>query len=357
MDFDTKRLDKQTQIIRWLLHHNPDERPTSQELLKSQHIPPKIEDNQLEEILNHTLATTNSTRYRTLISYVINQEIAQNQLDLTYDYELVTAQYSGKHAVAEQLVHNKLANIFLKHGFHALSTPLLVPKNKVYKHAETTVMVMDHSGAILTLPYDLRTSLARYLARNNFPSLKRYSISRVYRDTRILGVHPREHSVCAIDIATSSPCDYLPDAEVMYTVAKIIDDFPSLSSRNYYVRINHALLTRAILTVSGVTDEKIPEIISLLQESRSEIDRFEYLTKFLESLGLNEKAIVNVCRLLLSETPVDQARSTLGHMARSRRTANHRIRNAVQELEKIVKHAVRLGRKIKNVWKWWEPSV
>ena len=341
-DFDTERLAKQTHIIRWLLHHNPDERPTSQELLKSQHIPPKLEDNELEEILNHTLATTNSTRYRTLISYVMNQEIAQNKLDLTYDFERVTTLFYGKHAVVEQLVRNKLVDIFLKHGFLMLNTPLLVPKN-AYKHAETAVMVMDHSGAVLTLPYDLRTSFARYLARNSFPSLKRYSISHVYRDTRILGVHPREHSECAIDIATSSPCDLVPDAEILYTVSKIICDFPSLVSRNYYIRINHAILTKSILAVNGVAEEKIPEIISLLQESRSEMDRVQHLNKFLESLGLGEKTVVNICGLL-KETAFDNAKSALGHMSRGRRTACHRIRNAVQELEKIVKHARRLGR-------------
>ena len=320
------------------------ERPTSEELLKSQHIPPNIEDNELEEILSHTLATTNSTRYRTLISYVMNQEIAQNKLDLTYDYEVVTAPLYGKHAVIEQLVHNKLVNVFLQHGFFMLNTPLLVPKNRVYKHAETSVMLMDHSGAILTLPYDLRTSLARYLARNDFPSIKRYSISRVYRDTRILGVHPREHSECAIDIATRSPCDLVPDAEIIYTVAKIISDFPSLVSRNYYIRINHAVLTKSILAVNGVAEEKILEIMSLLQESRNEMDRLENLEKFLQNLGMDEKTVSKMCRWLLTETQLDTARAALGHMARGRRTANHRIKNVIQELEKIVKHAVRLGR-------------
>ena len=273
----------------------------------------------------------------------MNQEIAQNKLDLTYDFERVTTLLYGKHAVVEQLVRNKLVDIFLKHGFLMLNTPLLVPKN-AYKHAETAVMVMDHSGAVLTLPYDLRTSFARYLARNNFPSLKRYSISHVYRDTRILGVHPREHSECAIDIATSSPCDLVPDAEILYTVSKIICDFPSLVSRSYYIRINHAILTKSILAVNGVAEEKIPEIISLLQESRSEMDRVQHLNKFLESLGLGEKTVAHVCELLLKETAVDSAKSALGHMARGRRTACHRIRNAVQELEKIVKHARRLGR-------------
>ncbi|XP_028409017.1 eIF-2-alpha kinase GCN2-like [Dendronephthya gigantea] len=340
---EEERLKKQAVIIRWLLHHNPDERPTSQELLKSQHIPPNIEDNELEEILNHTLATTNSTRYRTLISYVMNQEIAQNKLDLTYDYEIIKAQFSGKHAVVKQLVNHKLEGIFLQHGFHMLNTPLLIPKNKVYKHSETSVVVMDHSGAILTLPYDLRTSFARYLARNNFPPVKRYSISNVYRDARILGVHPREHSECVIDIATSSPCDLVPDAEILYTVGKIISDFPSLVSRNYYVRINHAVLTRSILAMNGISEDKILEIISLLQESKGEVDRLQQLKRFLLSSSFSEEDVLNICRWLLMETPLDIARSSLGHMARGPRTASHKISNALQELEKIVKHAKRLG--------------
>ena len=337
-----QKLQKQAHIIRWLLHHNPDVRPTSEELLKSQYIPPKIEDNDLEEILNHTLATTNSTRYRTLVSFMMNQEIAQNKLDLTYDYELVTSQYSRKHAVVQQLVHDELVGVFRRHGFLMLNTPLLVPKTKVCKQAETSVTAMDRSGAILTLPYDLRTSFARYLARNDFPSLKRYSIGRVYRDTRILGVHPREHCECALDIATSSPSDHVPDAEILCVVGEIIEKFSSLDSRNYYVRINHAVLTRSILSANGVPDEKIADVISLLQEARKEVDQ-AVVKRFLESLSLSDTTVVKICQWLLTETPMGEARSALDHFSRGRRTVNYRVRTAIQDLEKIVKHARRMG--------------
>ena len=274
---------------------------------------------------------------------MMNQEIDQNRLDLTYDYDLVTAQLSCKHAIAQQLVHDKLVNVFRRRGILMLDTPLLVPKTKVYKQAETLVTVMDHSGAILTLPHDLRTSLARYLARNKFPSLKRYSISNVYRDSRILGVHPREHWECAVDIATCLPSDHVPDAEILCIVGEVIEQFSSLNSRNYYIRINHANLTRFILAANGVAESEIPDVIFLLQERRREMDRLQHLKKFLESLLLSDKTIVNICRWLLTETHIDEAKSAFGHIVRGKRTVNNRVRNVIQDLEKIVNHARRMG--------------
>ena len=41
---------KQTQVIQWLLNHNPQERPTSKELLQSPLVPYKIVDEELQEV-------------------------------------------------------------------------------------------------------------------------------------------------------------------------------------------------------------------------------------------------------------------------------------------------------------------
>ena len=48
--FDQEKMSKQAHVIKWLLNHNPHERPTSKELLQSPLIPYKIVDEELQEV-------------------------------------------------------------------------------------------------------------------------------------------------------------------------------------------------------------------------------------------------------------------------------------------------------------------
>ena len=50
---------------------------------------------------------------------------------------------------------------------------------------------MDHSGTLVTLPFDLRIPFARYIARNGVVNIKRFDIACVYRDKKILAPTPR----------------------------------------------------------------------------------------------------------------------------------------------------------------------
>ena len=48
--FDQDRMNKHALVIKWLLNHNPQERPTSKELLQSSLVPYKIVDEELQEV-------------------------------------------------------------------------------------------------------------------------------------------------------------------------------------------------------------------------------------------------------------------------------------------------------------------
>ena len=80
-------------VLKWLLKHTPEERPTSQELLQGQYVPPNIEDSQLDEVLKHTLASTNSTHYQRMMKAMFSQNVSSVQ-DITYDVDVYTGQVS-----------------------------------------------------------------------------------------------------------------------------------------------------------------------------------------------------------------------------------------------------------------------
>lgn len=78
----------QRKVTEWLLKHDPALRPTAQELLKSELLPPpQMEESELHEVLQHTMANINGKAYRTMVG----QLFAQNTtpvMDYTYDIDL-----------------------------------------------------------------------------------------------------------------------------------------------------------------------------------------------------------------------------------------------------------------------------
>lgn len=59
-------------------------------------------------------------------------------------------------------------------------------------------------------------------------SSSRYSIERVFRPRKLDRAHPRELLECAFDIITPVTNSLLPDAETIYTISEIVQEFPGL---------------------------------------------------------------------------------------------------------------------------------
>ena len=63
-------------------------------------------------------------------------------------------------------------------------------------------------------------------------------------------------------------CSVLCDAEVIYTIEEIINEFPALSNNNYYLRLNHTSLVKALLLYCGIPEEKYQQILAYFGEPR-----------------------------------------------------------------------------------------
>ena len=325
-------------VLKWLLKHTPEERPSSQELLQSQYVPPKIEDGQLDEVLKHTLASTNSTRYQRMMKAMFSQKVSSVQ-DITYDVDVYTGQVSPHAILVQQMVHESVKSVFLRHGALRLRTSLLAPRTQLFEQLELAVSVMDHSGTLVTLPFDLRIPFARYIARNGVVNMKRFDIGCVYRDKKILGAHPKELYECVFDIVTSSPEDLVPDAEVLLAVFEIINEFPSLGSRNYYIRMNHARLLTCYLTSIGISNERQAELIAILKEIRSERDRDVQINLFVESLQLSDHAATALSEFLNFEGPVNKLREHLIGTMKRESSVGQSARQILHDLKAITQHA------------------
>ncbi|MEQ2170506.1 hypothetical protein GOODEAATRI_000857, partial [Goodea atripinnis] len=56
----------------------------------------------------------------------------------------------------QQHVYESITRIFRKHGAVHLHTPMLLPRNRKLYDGSELACFMDHSGMLVTLPYDLR---------------------------------------------------------------------------------------------------------------------------------------------------------------------------------------------------------
>lgn len=154
-DFKKPENEKKVTLIRWLLTHDISKRPTSQEVLQSELIPPPVlEERELHELLRHTLSNPQLKAYKYLIASCFKQSFTPAQ-DITYDKDPLVPNLS-RPSLIHELVKETSLKIFKLHGAQNLATPLLMPKSQYYENVETCVKLMTHSGNIVSIPHDLR---------------------------------------------------------------------------------------------------------------------------------------------------------------------------------------------------------
>ncbi|KAF5288488.1 hypothetical protein FQA39_LY15417 [Lamprigera yunnana] len=340
-DFKTKEYHKQEILIRWLLNHDVSKRPTSQELLQSELVPPPVvEEEKMREMFRHTLNNPQTKEYKYLIASCFQQPITPAQ-DITYDMNMSVPNFT-KSLQIFHYVKEIVKNIFHLHGGQSLSTPLLLPKSKYYDGVESSVKLMTHSGSIISLPHDLRVSFARYVAWNNITFLRRYSIERVYREKKIFGFHPRELFECAFDIVTSTPGNFMSDAEVLFIVNQIISALPGLRNKNFYIRLNHVALIKAILLHCGVK-ERHNEVFNILADAKEGKMKLQIKTHLI-SLGLSDNSIATLFHLVEMENTLPKIISTFQMITKKKSSeAGILAKQGLQELKVITQNAEALG--------------
>ncbi|KAF4083863.1 hypothetical protein AMELA_G00122190 [Ameiurus melas] len=349
-DFFEYENKTQRQLICWLLSHDPALRPTAVELLKSELLPPpQMEESELHEVLHHTMANVNGKAYRTMV----NQLFSQNNspvMDYTYDIDIYKGSFNFNSAKLQQYVYETITRVFRKHGAVRLQTPLLLPRiRKLYEGCEVACF-MDHSGMLVTLPYDLRVSFARFVARNGISHVKRYSIERVFRPRKLDRAHPKELLECAFDIIVPVTSSLLPDAETIYTISEVIQEFSALQERNYTIYLNHTSLLRAILLHSGVPEDKVNQASSILCDAMSEkLTKREVEAKFC-NLSLSNNSLQTLYKFIEQKGELYELSPFINSLTKQKTAAVTQLaKQGLKDLEELTGLLKRLGVKIQVV--------
>ncbi|XP_064621826.1 eIF-2-alpha kinase GCN2-like isoform X2 [Lineus longissimus] len=345
-DFDEIEMPNQVAVIRWMLQHDPVNRPTSQELLQSDYLPPpQMEEAELNEVLRSTISNPQCKAYKRMIGAMFSQPVSAAD-EFMFDVDIHKGSFSTHSTLIFNYVCDTMETIFKKHGAIKVTTPTLMPKNTLYDQNDQYTCFMNKSGGLVALPYDLRAPFSRYLARNNVSSLKRYSIERVYREKKLYGLHPRELTEAAVDIVTPNQGNLVPEAEVLHIIHEIIHEFPPLKDRNYYLRVNHTALMRGILMHCGIADELHNDVVTIINETKTAKHKKQQLFNRLTNVGVAEQSIESLITYIETDGSFGKVASILKSITKTKGQAGSLAKKGLHELEAILSNAEHLGVKV-----------
>ncbi|KAJ5287211.1 Serine/threonine-protein kinase GCN2 [Penicillium angulare] len=267
----------QGQIIESLLSHSPGERPTAAELLSSGRIPLQVEEETFRRAIVHLLSDPNSPDYKKILSAIFSQSPKKFE-DIAWDMDS-HATPAANELLVQGLVKEKLTSIFRRHGAVESARQMLFPRSQHYSNG--AVRLLDASGNLLQLPFDLTVPNARAIPRQDSSLERTFAFGTVYRESTH-GSEPRTHREVDFDIVSYNTLDLaLKEAEVIKVLDEIIEEFPPLRSASMCFLINHSDLLQLIMEFCRITPSQTPlvkEVVSKLnvgkwtmQKIRSEL--------------------------------------------------------------------------------------
>lgn len=236
----------QAEIIESLIKHRPSERPSSAELLRSGKIPMQIEDETIRLALQG-LSDDSSPYYQKMMAALFAQSSQQHVRDQMWDIRSQSnVQEQQKMLIMQDVIRSTLIDCFKRHGAVESQRPILLPISP-YSAMENVVKLLDQSGTVVQLPYDLTLPYARSIAKHGSLFEKTFAFGTVYRQAPV-GAAPHSNHEVDVEIVTLSGADQaLQEAEILKIVDEVLDEFPSLAATTMCYHINHSALLDLIM--------------------------------------------------------------------------------------------------------------
>lgn len=319
-------------IIQSLLTHNPKERPSGAELLKSGKLPVQMES----ETIRHALAELSdptSPYYQKMLSMLFARPVEQAK-DYAWDMSSMQTAPSSQDLMRHYTVKEMLVSVFRRHGAVETTRSSLYPMSSLYGGANV-VQLLDRNGNLLQLPFDLTMGNARALARCTTGGdvvAKSYTFGSIFRE-RAGGGQPSMFGEVDFDLVTTHTLDLaLREAEVIKVIDEITVAFPTLRNSPVCFQLGHSDLLKLVFDFCGV-DKKarraVADVLSRLNihgmtwpklrvELRSPLvgastTSIDELQKF-DFRETPSKAFSKLKTLFVGTDSYERASSTLAHM-------------------------------------------
>ncbi|KAI5291412.1 hypothetical protein KEM52_000175 [Ascosphaera acerosa] len=301
--FETPQKRPQGEIILDLISHNPDRRPSANDLLQSGRIPFHLGEEELRKSVLKILDSPETAEYQKILNTIFSHASRSKGLeglDLTWD----SADSHRWRSQSEMLVHShvpdRLSAIFRRHGALQSSRKMLFPSWDGY--TDGAVRLLGPSGNLLQLRYDLTfphaRAIAKKIAATNKPGTlveKTFAFGHVYRRKAVHG-EPEQLKEVDFDIVTADYVDFpLKAAEVIKVLDEIIEEFPPLRSTHMCFHLGHADILEAVMDFCKIEHQlraAVKDVISHLHAKRSP----DQIRADLLELGVASTSITDLLR-------------------------------------------------------------
>lgn len=244
----------QGKLIECLISHKPSERPSSTELLRSNILPLKIEDETIRQALSGLSDPRSPYHQKMMSALFTHDQVSSNRVkSLAWDAKDHSPSDGTSRLRLRTVAKNILEGIFRRHGAEEARRETIFPRSGYYAN-NNVAQLLDASGNLLQLPYDLTLPLARQLGRKESSLRHVYTFDRVYRDT-FAGGPPRANEEVDFDIVSLAEGDdqAIDDAEILKVLDEVATELPDLTSfGNISYHVNHANILDAVLELCRV---------------------------------------------------------------------------------------------------------
>ncbi|KAI0243610.1 eukaryotic translation initiation factor 2-alpha kinase [Massospora cicadina] len=296
-NFNRNKLAAQTQIITRLLSHDEKERPTAMELLRSQLLPSRMEDEFVLECIR-TVSNPSAPQYSQLIDSLFQAE-PDRHIDLMYGRKALLNR--DKATLYYGVIRTLLTKVFRRHGAVERDAPMLAPKATNFSELQKPYHALDQQGRVVQLPYDLTLPFSRMVARTSMCPIKRFVFGKVFRQNsdEVEGA-PLEVLEADFDIVTPA-ADIASEAEVLKVLDEAMVSFPSGLTADYCFQINHGRIASLILDTCKVPSAHRATVAIIL----SQLGLTKTLAQVRALLGRGQLPRATVEELLVFEVAGD----------------------------------------------------
>ncbi|KAK0365960.1 eukaryotic translation initiation factor 2-alpha kinase [Friedmanniomyces endolithicus] len=319
----------QGKLIICLISHKPGERPSSTELLRSDVLPVKVEDETIRQALSG-LTDPRSPYHQKMMSALFAHDSASKSRvkALAWDAKEVSIGDSASRLRYRSVATQTMSAVFRRHGAEETRRDTLFPRSNYYTNANV-VQLLDASGNLLQMPYDLTLPHARQLARNT-PAVKRsFTFGSAYRDAFTAGA-PKVSDDVDFDIAQISLSEdsALDDAETLKVMDEIVCAMPFFSkATSASLQLNHTTILDAILDHCRVPTAHQATVKETLSKLGFHQWTWSKVRAELRKFGLPDTSLDDLQQFDFRDTP-DKA---FAHLRTLMQTANLRVLAKLEE--------------------------
>lgn len=311
------KCSEEKELARRLLNHDPQLRPSCEEVMELPYIPPlELHEREEQTVLRNVISNKSSKSYKHMLSLLLSKRMdPSDEFVYNYDHRL---NYTGcilpgsrshipfnpphlqiLHRIRSfELVTSHLQSLFRSFGGTRFTAPTFTPiggtsfggtsfggksfGGKSFGASFGTsvslptdcFLVMDRSGNVICPPRSLRLPLARHVARHNLTPLRSYSIEKVYQQCKS-NYSPPEHFEAAFDIFTDrvSKSQFIPEIELLSLISQVISDFSQLNNKGTTIKLGHNRIFTSILLYFDIDYAMHGRVFDILNDARMSVSK------------------------------------------------------------------------------------